>query len=260
MRDEPLTGGRMTAGIVRRGDRLLRPMGPWSPAVHELLRYLETAGFDAAPRVLGTDGDREILTYLPGEVANDPDWQPGRGHRLPPYARTDGSLAAAARLVRRLHAAAAGFAPRHTRYRLHPHPPQPGELVSHGDLGPWNTVYRDGVPSAFIDWDGARPLDPLTDLAEAAWAFVPLAPPEQLREAGFDPVPDLPARLRLFTDAYGLPDRAAILPALVRARLPAPEQASLQCADAASAADVLAHAAGELRWLDAILPDLAGAL
>lgn len=28
----------------------------------------------------------------------------------------------------------------------------------------------------------------------------------------FDPLPDLPARLRTFVDAYGLPDRMAILP------------------------------------------------
>ena len=29
----PVSGGRMTSGIVRRGDRLLRPMGTWSLAV-----------------------------------------------------------------------------------------------------------------------------------------------------------------------------------------------------------------------------------
>lgn len=41
-----MPAGRMTNGIVRRGDQLRRPMGPWSPAVHEYLRYLEAAGFD----------------------------------------------------------------------------------------------------------------------------------------------------------------------------------------------------------------------
>jgi len=43
---------------------------------------------------------------------------------------------------------------------------------------------------------------------------VPLAPPGQLAEAGFEPLPDLAARLRVFVDAYGLTDRTAILPAL----------------------------------------------
>ncbi len=105
-----------------------------------------------------------------------------------------------------------------TTYRFHPHPPLPGEVVSHGDLGPWNTVYRDGVPVAFIDWDSAEPVEPVADLAAAAWAFVPLAPPAQLAQAGFDPLPDLPERLRLFVDAYGLTDRAPIRPSTPWAR------------------------------------------
>jgi phosphotransferase family enzyme len=234
-----LSGGRVTSGIVRRGDRLLRPMGPWSPAVHEYLRHLAAAGFEGSPRVLGTEGDREVLTYIDGDVANDPRWQPGHGHRLPPYARTEAALRGAAHLIRRLHSASAGFQPAITSYRFHPQPPRPGEIVSHGDLGPWNTVYRHGIPVAFIDWDAAQPAGPLSDLAAAAWTFVPLAPPGQLAEAGFDPLPDLPARLRLFLDAYGLADRKAILPALQRCTLDEP---------------------GPLRWIQGLSPDLARAL
>ena len=229
----------MTSGMGRRGDRLLRPMGPWSPAVHEYLRYLEAAGFEGSPRVLGTENDREVLTFIDGDVANDPRWEPGHGHRLPPYARTAMALRGAAELIGRLHQAAAGFRPVITSYRSHPYPPDAGEIVSHGDLGPWNTVYRDGVPVAFIDWDAVQPIKPLTDLAAAAWAFVPLAPPEQLTEAGFGPLPDLPARLRMFVDAYGLTDRKAILPALRLCRENEPEP---------------------LRWLQGVSPDLARAL
>lgn len=235
----PLAGGRMTSGIVRRGDRLLRPTGLWSPAVHAYLRHLQAAGFEGSPRVLGTEGDREVLTFLEGDVAVDPDWEPGHGHRLPPYARTDLALRGAAALIRQLHAAAAGFQPAITCYRFDPRPPRAGEIVSHGDLGPWNTVYRGGIPVAFIDWDSAGPVSPLGDLAEAAWAFVPLAPPSQLTEAGFDPLPDPPARLRIFIDAYGLADRKAILPLLQRCMLDEPEQ---------------------LRWLHDISADLARAL
>jgi hypothetical protein len=260
MDEEELASGRMTQGIVRRGDRLLRPMGTWSPAVHEFLRHLEAAGFDGAPRFLGTEGDREVLSYLPGDVAADPGWQPGRGHRLPDYARTDAALRQAAELVRRLHTAATGFAPRHTRYRFHPHPPLPGEIIVHGDLGPWNTVYRNGGPVAFIDFDGAQPGRPVTDLAAAAWAFVPLAPPEQLRQAGFDPVPDIAARLRIFVDAYGLADRRSILPALTADRLDEATRIAMWDIGPAGAADKLAFTAGELRWLDSVIPRLARAL
>jgi aminoglycoside phosphotransferase (APT) family kinase protein len=256
----PVAAGRMTPGIARRGGRLLRPMGPWSAAVHEFLRHLESAGFAGAPRFLGVEGEREVLTFIDGDVAADPRWYPGRGHRLPPHARSDVSLAAAASLVRQLHEAARGYVPGHVEFRFHPYPPRTGEIISHGDLGPWNTVYREGVPVAFIDWDSVGPIEPLLDLAAAAWAFVPLAAPEQLREAGFDPLPDLPARLRLFVDAYGLPDRRTILPALQRCKLLAAERIKHWPLDAAEAADNLEYRAQELRWLHTILPELVSAL
>jgi Phosphotransferase enzyme family len=239
----------MTSGIVRRGDRLLRPMGPWSPAVHEYLRYLETARFEGSPRVLGVEDNREVLTFLDGDVAVDPQWQPGHGHRLPSYARTDIALRGAAELLRKLHSAAAGFHPAVTSYRFHPNPPGAGEIISHGDLGPWNTVYRDGIPVAFIDWDSAGPVTPLADLADAAWTFVPLLPPGQLLEAGFDPLPDLPARLRMFVGAYGLTDRKAILPALERSMLAESADRPRNAVDAAM-----------LHWFQSVSMDFARAL
>ena len=105
--------------------------------------------------------------------------------------------------------------------------------------GPWNTVYRQGSHVAFIDWDAAQPIEPLIDLALAACRFVPLAPPHLLAEAGFDPPPDLPIRLRIFVAAYGLPNREAILPALQVCMKDEPEL---------------------FRWLAEAMPDLAGAL
>jgi len=266
----------MTSGIIRRGDRVWRPMGSWSPAVHEYLRHLESAGFDGAPRVLGVDGDREVLSFMAGEVAADPAWQPGHGHRLPAYTRTVEALRASARLLRRLHDAASGFKPARTEYRFHPHPPAPGEVICHGDLGPWNTVYNDGLPVAFIDWDSAGPASPLTDLAAAAWVFVPLAPAQQLVEAGFHQPGEMAGRLREFVAAYGLAEPAAILPALVRSQLAdaervwhlAPPSAALARGDdppaptclAAGVADSLEHRARQLRWLDSVMPDLQDAL
>jgi aminoglycoside phosphotransferase (APT) family kinase protein len=250
----------MTRGIVRRGEEVLRPMGSWSAAVHDFLRHLESAGFAGAPRFVRTEAEREVLTFLDGQVPADPLWQPGRGHRLPSYARSEQALVAAAGLVRQLHEAARGFRPADTGYRFHPRPPRTGEIVSHGDLGPWNTVFRDGVPVAFIDWDAAGPVDPVVDLAAAAWEFVPLAPPDQLREAGFDPVPDVANRLRLFVDAYGIGDRPAIVPALQQCRLLAAERVKYAPVTAAEAADALEHHARELRWLQTIVPDLHRAL
>jgi len=62
----PLPGGRMTSGLVRHGDRVRRPTGPWSPAVHEYLRHLASAGFEGSPRVLATGDGWEELTYFEG--------------------------------------------------------------------------------------------------------------------------------------------------------------------------------------------------
>src|SRR2546430_17662405 len=99
----PLPGGRMTSGLVRHGDRVRRPTGPWSPAVHEYLRHLAAAGFEGSPRVLATGDGWEELTYIEGEVAADPARQPGRGNRPPPPAGTGRGPAAAGQHPGALH-------------------------------------------------------------------------------------------------------------------------------------------------------------
>ena len=73
-----LADGESASGSVnyvsRCGDNVLRPMGDWSESVHELLRFLESSGFDFSPRFLGVDSEaqKECLTYLEGEVALRP--------------------------------------------------------------------------------------------------------------------------------------------------------------------------------------------
>jgi hypothetical protein len=54
---------------VRVGETVRRPTGPWTPAVHELLRHLDRERFDGAPRAIGIDeAGREILTFVRGAV------------------------------------------------------------------------------------------------------------------------------------------------------------------------------------------------
>src|SRR6266851_6013170 len=93
--EEVLSGGNLSV-VVRIGDTVRRPVGPWTSAVHALLRHLESVGFDGAPRVHGFDeAGREILEYIPGAVA----W--GQGHH-----RLLGRLAdveRAGRLLRTFH-------------------------------------------------------------------------------------------------------------------------------------------------------------
>jgi hypothetical protein len=132
-RGQLLTGGRMTHNIVRDGPRVYRPLGSWSAAVREYLRHLESVGFVGAPRVVGVEDGREILTFIDGDVPVDPQWQPGHGNRLPPYARTEQALIGAAKLVKRLHRAAAGFEPTVTEYRFHPFAPRAGQLPAYAE-------------------------------------------------------------------------------------------------------------------------------
>jgi hypothetical protein len=139
-----------------------------------------------------------------------------------------------------------------TRYRFHPHAPGKHEIVSHGDLGPWNTVYRNGRPVAFIDWDAAQPTEPIIELAAAAWSFIPLGANE--------PAADRSWRLRLLVDAYGLADRPAIVPALKDCKLVSVEQFRHWHLGPADSAAALEFRAAELRWLQTVADDLAAGL
>jgi len=86
MSEQPLPGGFVTT-VVRVGDTVRRAQPPDPGFVHALLRYFERRGWAGAPRYLGTDErGREMLSFLPGHVAWEPDQPPG--------VRSDASLAA----------------------------------------------------------------------------------------------------------------------------------------------------------------------
>ncbi|MFJ7201057.1 MULTISPECIES: phosphotransferase [unclassified Streptomyces] len=145
--EEPLSGGRITPGVVRVGSTVRRPAAASSSFVADLLDRLWQQGFTGAPRHLGFDAaGREVLSYLPG-------WVPARFQRW-----TDPQAAAAGSLLRALHDATRGsrLAGRHP-------------VVCHHDPGPNNAVFANDVPVAFIDFDTAAPGDPLEDLGYMAW-------------------------------------------------------------------------------------------
>jgi hypothetical protein len=188
----PLAGGDLNP-IVRVGDTVRRPQGPWSPAVHALLRHFESVGFDGAPRFLGVDErGREVLSYIEGEAA------------LPPVPAGDEVLPALGRLLRRMHDAQAGFeSPREAAWQLPPTAPSGDELVCHHDLFWPNLIFRDGLPVALIDWDLAAPASRLHDVASAVNYWAPLRQDEQAIEWGV-PIDRRGERMRSLCDAYGL--------------------------------------------------------
>jgi Ser/Thr protein kinase RdoA (MazF antagonist) len=218
-----LTGGRTTAGVVKIGDTVRRPIGPHSPFVHRLLQHLESKGFAGAPRFRSIDSSgREILSFIPGEVPPE----------LGPY--SDGQLAAAARLLRALHDAASDCDLRGDR-----------EIVCHGDISPCNCVFVNAVPTAFIDFDTAHPGDRREDVGYGAWLWV---------DMGDDDLPpDVQgARLARFVDGYGFP-RAEALPAVLDA------QAEL-AARAVAPAHVRAWAVSCRKWVDDNFSELSRAV
>lgn len=199
----PLAGGDVTVGVVRVGDTVRRPRQEQSAFVAAYLGHLERAGFAGAPRFLGVDErGRDVLDFVEGDVPGTPPEA---------WSATDEALAELGRLVRRLHEASAGWVPdpglewfgRAAREAL---PPElrdatPPELVSHADITPQNVVFRDGLPVALVDFDMARPVTRVMELLNTAMWWVPLQHPDDRAPAHLDA--DVPARLRLFLDAYG---------------------------------------------------------
>ncbi len=227
--EQPLGGGRSTT-VSRVGDTVRRATGPWTPTIHAYLRHLRAAGFVGAPEVLGVDErGREILRFIEGTTmgeALDPDEPKTEFVTVRPWShaiRSDRALAGLGRLLRAMHDAARGFCPVTPVWREYDSPMGPDEIVTHGDPGPWNVVYRGEDPVALIDCDNARPQRPVLELAGAAWHCVPLGDDAHLQASGFAAPFRRGERLRALSDAYGLTDRAALLNALseVKQRWPA---------------------------------------
>lgn len=174
----PLSGGRVTAGVVRLGDTVRRPILKDRSHVHALLRHLEGQGFDGAPRLIGMDEqNREILTFLPGDVPDD------LGHFC------DAQITAAGSLLRRFHDTTVDLALAQDRN---------AEVICHNDWGPPNAVFRDGLPYGIIDFDTIAPGLRLWDLGYSAFTWLDLGDSaysgdEQIR------------RLSVFAAGYGLP-------------------------------------------------------
>ena len=193
---ELLTGGGIN-DVYRIGQTVRRPVGPWSPRVHGLLRHLRERGFTGAPDFHGIDDEgREVLTFFPGEVANYP---------LSPAARSEEALVSAARLLRAYHDATAGYDHR-TGWMLPVR--EPAEVVCHGDFAPYNCVLDGTTAIAMIDFDTAHPAPRLWDVAYAVYRWAPFTHPDN--HDGFGTAADQAARAERFCDAYGLEDRSGL--------------------------------------------------
>jgi len=186
--DGELSGGNMNA-VRRVGDTVTRVAGPWTPTIHGYLQHLADAGIDGIPRPLGVECDREILSFVEGDVPEYP---------LPEWVWTDAALVEAATILRRLHDASAGFDETDAIWQESGH--EPIEVICHNDFAPHNLAFRDGHVVGVIDFDLASPGSRLWDLSLLATRIIPLTTEQHAGAAGED---DWDHRIRLLLDSYG---------------------------------------------------------
>src|SRR5437763_13842931 len=124
--------------------------------MRDVLKHLERSGFDAAPRWLGFDEQgRDVLTWIDGDTIADRDQvHPYSGDPETHIFFSDDQLTAVMRLLRRYH----------DTFSM--------QVMCHGDFGPWNIVWRNGLPVAMIDFDNVYPGEAGDDVAYALRTFI----------------------------------------------------------------------------------------
>jgi hypothetical protein len=194
---------------VRINDgQVQRPAGPWTPTVHALLRHLRSAGFTSVPEPLGISDTVETLSWIPGE-SGAAGWS-----RI----TADSGLQAFARLLRHYHRATEGFAGH--AWAFHDRRAEPGEVICHGDFGPWNVVWDGPEPVGLIDFDFAGPDSPLRDVAYALEYSAPFRSDEvAMRWHHFAAPPDRRHRIAVFAEAYGLASTEGLVDAVIERQL-----------------------------------------
>ncbi|WP_431279487.1 phosphotransferase [Leifsonia poae] len=207
----PLLGGDVTEGLVRIDDTVRRPVNDASIRVRGVLDHLASVGFTGAPRFLGVDAvDRDVLTYVPGEVAGRP-W--------PSWVGDEARGLSVARLVRAYDDAAYPLGVPDWAAGARPAdpagcpPPIAGAptFLAHLDITPENVVFRSGRAAALIDFDLVRPATRVEEVVNlllwwGAWM------PEEDRDPAFRYV-DPASRAADLLDAYdlGSADRSRVV-------------------------------------------------
>jgi hypothetical protein len=172
-----------------------RPASVWSPTVHAFLRYLRGQGLTCVPEPIAVEGDVERLVAIEGDSGAD-GW---------PHQHSAAGLRSAAGLLRTLHDASVGWTPPAGSVFCAPDVESDQAIVwCHGDVGPWNMVWRGDAAVGLIDWDFLHRGPRLDDVAYALRWFTPARDDENALDwHHFPSVPDRAARVRIFLQTYG---------------------------------------------------------
>lgn len=175
-----LSGGVANAGAVVRvrdeqfGDTVRRPRGPHTETVHAFLRHLRERGVPEVVEPLGFDErGREVVRFV---EADQPSGA-AAAWDFPPVRDDHSILLAIADVQRRMHEAAVDFEPDpNTAWSGDHYFPTgaDGGLVCHNDLCISNVLQREGTVVGIIDFDYARPVNRLFDIAVAIRHWLPI--------------------------------------------------------------------------------------
>lgn len=187
-----LEGGSVNT-VAFKDNIVRRKLTETSPAIHQLLKYLEAKNLADVPRLIDCDENYEYLTYISGKPIFRP-W----GDAI----KEDRFLASAGKWLKDYHRVVADFRLQgDAKFNWGVTRPEPEMIVCHGDLGPWNCIQHDGEFKGIIDWDLARYGYAIDDVAEFAFTFIPICPHSSEAIAQISDT-DKSRRLAVFCEAY----------------------------------------------------------
>nr|WP_306416974.1 aminoglycoside phosphotransferase family protein [Vibrio sp. D420a] len=188
---EELSGGRESA-IYRDGEVVYRPLQPWSPTIHVILKHLERENVAECPRFLGVNQEQEVLSFVAGNTYNYP---------LVGAIATADTLISAGKLLRKIHDATV---PLLDQVDVNAHkwmlePREPFEVICHGDFTPYNVALSENAVVGVFDFDTAHPAPRIWDLAYSVYCWSPFKTDSNDK---LGTISEQVTRAKLFCDSY----------------------------------------------------------
>lgn len=183
--------------VLRIGDVVRHPAQPWSASVHALLQFLNESGFVEAPSPGPIDGEDDDVAYIEGIS----------GDEACALVQSDSAVAEVAQTLRRFHDTVAAWEPEvePTWFDGQTGTGTGDQIVCHGDVGPWNLVWRDDRIVGLIDWEYATVGTRRTDIAYALHYLAPFRDRSYWEGVlGMATKPRRRHRMAVFADAYGI--------------------------------------------------------
>ncbi|RTZ13557.1 phosphotransferase [Vibrio aquaticus] len=189
---EELSGGRESA-IYRDGEVVYRPLQPWSPTIHLILKHLERENVGESPRFLGVNQEQEVLSFVVGNTYNYP---------LVGAIATVDALTSAGKLLRKIHDSTV---PLLNQVDVNAHkwmlkPREPFEVICHGDFTPYNVALSENTVVGVFDFDTAHPAPRIWDLAYSVYCWSPFKTDSNDK---LGTISEQVTRATLFCDSYG---------------------------------------------------------